>query len=128
MIRLIEITNNSSIVWNCNCKIIISFTVNTIILCQFNCVMNTQGLSIGFPLGLGRLSGHFRYPAGYRILKLSGYRISGWFLLPDIWIFAGYRALARYPAGYRILKLSGYMISGWFLMPHSANEGALTFV
>ena len=25
----------------------------------------------------GRISGHFQYPAGYRILKLSGYMISG---------------------------------------------------
>ena len=34
-------------------------------------------------LGLGRISGHFQYTAGYRMLKLSGYRLSGWFLISD---------------------------------------------
>ena len=51
---------------------------------------------------------YFQYPAGYRISKLSGYRISGWFLMPDIRIFFWYRTLARYPTGtgYPALEIS----------------------
>ena len=33
---------------------------------------------------LGQISTHFQYLAGYQILKLSGYRISGWFQMQDI--------------------------------------------
>ena len=46
---------------------------------------------------LGRISDHFKYPAGYRILKLSRYRISGWFLKPDIRLIfkAGYPVFSR---------------------------------
>ena len=37
-----------------------------------------------------------------RLPDIETIRISGRFLLPDIRLFAGYRAFARYPAGYRI--------------------------
>ena len=57
---------------------------------------------------VGQISGHFWYPAGYRILKLSGYRISGWFLLPD--------------TGYWNYSDTGYPVSGQVPWLKKANH------
>ena len=43
-------------------------------------------LLLFYYIGLGRLTGHFQYSTGYWILKLSRYWISGWFLMPNIWL------------------------------------------
>ena len=58
-------------------------------LILFSVATSLEAIStrVGPDIRFGRISGHFQYPAGYRILKLSGYRISCWFLMPDIRLF-----------------------------------------
>ena len=55
---------------------------------------NTSSVNYIFNVGLGRIPGHFQYSAGYWIP--SGFRISGWFLMPNI------RKFSNCPAVYRI--------------------------
>ena len=59
---------------------------------------------------LGRISCHFQYQAWYRILKLSGYRISGWFQIPDIRLSGNLPDIERWPdiwpdTGYPALEI-----------------------
>ena len=92
--------------------------------------ISLKSKSTRWMVGLGRISGHFQYLAGCRILKLSGYRISGWFLTPDIRLSGNFPDIERWPdirpeQDIQHNKSAGYPVSGQKSIRPNPSEWSL---